>query len=74
MTPKQSEIFVVVETWWEAKGYSPSIDEIMYVIGSKSRSNVSRIINDLVEMGALKKMPNRKRTLRPAYARFRNIA
>jgi SOS-response transcriptional repressor LexA len=73
MTPKQSEIFVVVETWWETKGYSPSIDEIMYIIGSKSRSNTSRIIRDLCEMGALKKMPNRRRTLRPSYVRFRNI-
>ena len=73
MTPKQSEVFVVVETWWETKGYSPSIDEIMYVINSKSRSNVSRIIKSLVEMGALKKMPNRRRSLRPSYARFRNI-
>ena len=43
------------------------------VMGDKSRSNVSRVINDLVKIGALKKIPNRWRTLRPTYIKFRNI-
>ena len=73
MTPKQSEVFMVVEEWWKKFGYSPSIDEIMMVTGDKSRSNVSRVINDLVKIGALKKIPNRCRTLRPTYIKFRNI-
>lgn len=73
MTPKQSEVFMVVEEWWKKFGYSPSIDEIMMVTGDKSRSNVSRVINDLVKIGALKKIPNRWRTLRPTYIKFRNI-
>ena len=73
MTPRQSEIFMMVEEFWKKYGYSPSIDEIMRLTNNKSRSNVSRVINDLCKIGALKKMPNRKRTLRPAYAKYRNL-
>jgi len=73
MTPKQSEVFMVVEEWWKKFGHSPSIDEIMMVTGDKSRGNVSRVISALVKMGALKKIPNRHRTLRPSYVKFRNL-
>ncbi|NBW12979.1 MAG: repressor LexA, partial [Caulobacteraceae bacterium] len=29
MTPRQKEVFLVIDEWWKKYGYSPSIDEIM---------------------------------------------
>jgi len=73
VTPKQREVFLVIDEWWKKWGYSPSIDEIMMVTGDKSRSNVHRIIKRLCESGVCKKLPNRSRTLRPTYINFRNL-
>ena len=54
MTPRQQDIYLVIEMWWKKYGYSPSIDEIMFVSKDRSRSNVSRLINELVKIGACK--------------------
>jgi SOS-response transcriptional repressor LexA len=71
MTPRQNDIYVVIVAWWEKFGYSPSIDEIMRLSKDRSRSNVSRIINSLVEIGVLKKTPGKRRSVRPSSVRFR---
>ena len=71
MTPRQNDIYVVIVAWWEKFGYSPSIDEIMMLSKDRSRSNDSRIINSLEEIGALKKTPGKNRSVRPANARFK---
>lgn len=73
MTPRQNDVYLAVEVWWKKYGYSPSIDEVMILCQSKSRSSVSRMVNELVKMGALKKVPGKWRTLRPAYIKFRNM-
>lgn len=73
MTPRQHDIYLVIQVFWERFGYSPSIDEVMRLSGDKSRSNVARIINELCKVGALKKVPNMRRTVRPANISFRNI-
>lgn len=73
MTPRQKEVFLVIDEWWKKYGYSPSIDEIMYVLGTKGRGNIHRIINNLVALGALKKLANKQRTVRPKGINFRKI-
>lgn len=73
MTPRQSDIYMIIEEWWKKFGYAPSIDEIMRLSGDRSRSNVSRLINELCRTGMLKKLPNKRRTVRPAYMRFRDL-
>ena len=73
MTPKQGTVYAVIEQWWKRYGYAPSIDEIMLLTGDKSRSNVSRIMNDLVRLGLCKKHPNKRRTIRPSYLRVREL-
>ena len=62
---------MVVDEWWKKFGYSPSIDEIMMLSKDRSRSNVSRIINHLCVLGVLKKTPGKRRSVRPANARFK---
>lgn len=74
MTPRQQDIYLVIEMWWKKYGYSPSIDEIMMVSKDKSRSNVSRLINELVKIGACKKIANKRRTLRPSGIKFKNLS
>lgn len=73
MTPRQQDIFMVIEGWWKRFGYSPSIDEIMLISKDRSRSNVSRLINELVKIGALKKIPGKRRTVRPTYIKYRDL-
>jgi SOS-response transcriptional repressor LexA len=73
MTPKERNIFIVVDEWWKEFGYGPSIDDIMRNSGDKGRGNVSRVIKNLCELGALKRLPGKDRSVRPAYINFRNI-
>jgi len=73
MTPKQRNIFLVIDMYWKEFGHGPSIDDIMRNSGDKGRGNVSRIIKNLCELGALKKIPGKDRSVRPAYINFRNI-
>ena len=73
MTPRQKDIYLVIDEWWKKFGYSPSIDEVMMVTGDRSRSNVHRLMKELCEIGACKMIPRRSRTIRPTYIKFRNI-
>lgn len=73
MTPRQNDIYLVIQEWWKRYGYAPSLEEIMMITGDRSKSNVSRMIKSLVEQGALKKHPTKKRTVRPSHMRFRDV-
>ena len=73
MTPKQKEIFLVIDEFWKRFGYGPSIDNIMHITGDRSRGNVSRLIGRLCDLGVCKKLPNRARSVRPVYINFRRI-
>lgn len=73
MTPRQKEVFLVVDEFWKKYGFSPSIDDIMYVLGAKGRGNIHRICTRLVKLGALRQLPGKQRTLRPQGVKFRNI-
>jgi SOS-response transcriptional repressor LexA len=73
MTERQNEVFLVIDEYWKKFGYGPSIDDIMYQLGAKSRGNIHRIINRLVEMGACKKEKGRFRSVRPSGIRFRSL-
>lgn len=73
MTERQKEIYMVIEEWWKKFGFGPSIDDIMSITGDKSRANVHRMIKRLCECGACKRVPNRDRSVRPAWIKFRNL-
>jgi SOS-response transcriptional repressor LexA len=73
MTPRQKEVFLVIDEWWKKYGYSPSIDEIMYVLGAKGRGNIHRIVNRLVALGAVRKQNKKQRTVLPIGVKFRSI-
>ena len=71
MTPRQNDVYLVIETYWEKWGFSPSIDEIMRYAKISSRGNASRIIAELVRQGACKRIEGKRRTIRPAYIKFK---
>jgi len=73
MTERQREIYFVIEEWWKKFGFGPSIDDIMTITGDKSRANVHRMIKRLCESGACKRVPNRDRSVRPSWIRFRDL-
>ena len=73
MTPAQREVFLVVDEWWKAFGYGPTVDEIMDRIGARGMGNVQRKIDRLVSLGILKKLRHVPRSLRPSDLRVRNI-
>jgi len=73
MTPRQQEVFFVIDEWWKKYGFSPSIDDIMSVLGVTGRGNIHRICKRLVELGAVRQMKGKQRTLRPQGVKFRKI-
>ena len=73
MTPRQKDIYMVIDEFWKKYGYGPSIDEIMYITGDKGRGNVHRIMTRLCVLGHCKRVPDRARTVRPLGIRVRDL-
>jgi SOS-response transcriptional repressor LexA len=73
MTPKQSEVYLVIDEFWKKFGFGPTIDDIMKFTGDKGRGNVARICKALCKIGACKKTPRMARSIRPAYIKFRDL-
>ena len=71
MTPMQREVFDAVELWWERFGYAPSLEDIARLRGKSGLGNTKRLVDKLVELGALKKRGSR--SVRPSYIRYRNL-
>lgn len=73
MTPRQRDIYLLIEGFWRDYGYGPSIDEIMYMTNSKGRGNIHRILKRLCELGVCKRLPDKARTVRPVNVRMRDV-
>lgn len=64
ITPKQRELLdFIVRYQREHRGVSPSFDEMARALGLASKSGVHRLIEGLVERGALVRLPNQARSL-----------
>ena len=73
VTPAQNEVFLVIDEWWKKYGYAPSYRDIAYVRGKMGLANTKRIVDRLVDLGAVKRIEGKFRTVRPVYINFRNI-
>lgn len=73
MTPKQKEVFIVIDEFWKKYGFGPSIDDIMHMTGDKGRGNVSRLCKILCDIGVCRQTPNRARSIRPVYINLRKL-
>ncbi len=63
LTKKQLLLLDFIKEYTEAHNLSPSYREIMAGVGLKSVSAVAEHINNLVEKGVVKKVPNASRSL-----------
>lgn len=73
VTPAQKEIFLVIDSFWKRNGFGPSIDDIMYLTGEKSRGNVCRKMWRLVDLGMCIGIKGVPRSIRPKYIRAHHI-
>ena len=73
MSPVQKEVFLMIDEWWKKYGFSPSLRDIANQRGKMSMSNTSKIVCRLVDIGVIKKLDRRGRTIRPVYINFRNL-
>lgn len=73
MSPAQREVFIVIDEWWKKFGYSPSYRDIAYARGKMGMGNTKGIIDRLVELGVLKRLKGKGRTVRPVYINFKNL-
>lgn len=73
MTPRQKDIYIIIDEFWNKYGFGPSVDDIMEITGDKGRGNVNRIMRKLVELGICKGIKGRARSIRPSYIRVRDI-
>ena len=64
MSPAQREVFLVVDEW---------LRDIAYVRGKMGLGNTKKLVDRLVELGALKRLEGKRRSLRPVYVNFRNL-
>ena len=63
LTKKQTLMLNFISDFTEERGFSPSYREIMNGLGLRSVSAVAEHINNLVAIGAIKKVPGAARSL-----------
>lgn len=73
MTPRQTEIYLVIEEFWKKFGFGPSIDDVMRITGDRSRANVHRMMKRLCENGVCRRVPGRARSIRPVNIRPKDL-
>ena len=73
MSPAQRDVFLIVDEYWKRYGCSPTLREIAYLRWKMGMRNTQRLVDRLVELGVLKKVSRRGRTIRPVYINFRNL-
>jgi SOS-response transcriptional repressor LexA len=73
MTPAQKEMYMLLDEWWRRYGFGPTIDDVMYVTGRKSRGGVYRTMKALVKLGVCVHTPKSHRSIRPKTIRLRDL-
>lgn len=63
LTPKMHKVLMFIRRTIEAKGVSPSIDEIRIYLGLESKSSVHLTLTELDERGMIRKYPHRARSI-----------
>ena len=63
LTARQSELVEFVRAQVKHRGISPSYDEIREKMGLASKSGVCRLVDGLIERGALVRLPGKARSL-----------
>jgi len=62
-TRRANDLLSFIEAYTLLNGVAPSFDEMMKEMGLRSKSGVHRLIEQLVERGRIRRMPNRARAI-----------
>lgn len=63
LTPRQADLLAFLTERQHAGGAMPSYDEMAAAINLRSKSGVSRMIDEMVERGVVRRMPGRARAI-----------
>ena len=63
LTPRQKQVYDVVESYWDSEGIAPTVQDIATAIGC-SRTNAQGIVNSMIRKGILTMKPGIGRSLR----------
>ena len=74
LTPRDRQALDFIRTYNDEHGQSPTFQQIATALGLRSKSNISRIVDDLVERGHLRRKPNKHRSLMPVEQGLRQVA
>lgn len=70
MTPVQRDMYVLIDEFWKRFGCGPTYRELAQ-LRETGLGNVKRIVDRLVALGVVKRVPNMDRSLRPSYMSFK---
>ena len=70
MTPVQRDMYVMIDEFWKRFGCGPTYRELA-TLRETTLGNTKRIVDRLVKLGVVKRVPNMDRSLRPSYMAFR---
>ena len=74
LTPRDRQALDFIRAYGDEHGQSPTFQQIATALGMRSKSNISRIVDDLVERGHLRRKPNKHRSLMPVEQGLRQVA
>ena len=63
LTPRQRACLDAVRAFQAEHGMMPTLEELKVLLGLKSRSNVSGLLDRLVQRGAIKRIRGRARAI-----------
>jgi len=73
MTENQMSVYIAIDEFWKRYGFGPTVENIQYMTGDKSRSNIHRIMKRLCDLGVCKRTPNRARSIRPSHIKLYKV-
>ena len=73
MTEAERHVYLIIEVFWEKYGFAPSYADIAFLRGTSGIGNIKRIVDKLVQMGAVKRIPHAKRSVRPVHINFKHL-
>lgn len=63
LSKKQANALAFIEGFIDDRGYSPTFEEISQGLGMSSRSGAHRVVQQLIERGAVRRMAGRAQTI-----------
>lgn len=70
MTPVQRDMYVLIDEFWKRFGCGPTYRELAQ-LRKATLGSTKRLVDRLVKLGVVKRVPNMDRSLRPSYMAFK---